>query len=368
MKIPNRLEQLVPRFWPLAVLLVLVTLSSLIGFLGAEVIQREVTLALIYLILVVSLSIFTGNSGVFSFGHISFMAIGAYATGLLTLTPTTKAILLTEAPKWIQDAHLASTPAILVGGAIAALFALLISIPLMRLSGIVATLATFAVLNVVFVVGDNWTQVTGGSAGLTGVPTETTVGRALIWALLAVVVAFIFQSSRTGLRLQASREDEVAARSIGTGVHTERRIAFVVSAFLTGVAGGLYAQFIGSFNAPAFYLTVTFLSVVMIVVGGIKSLAGAVLGTIFISFVSALLLRAERGVDVFGIVDIPGRPGVREVILAVIMLSILILRPSGITGGREITWPFGSRAILATRPKRPAAPDGNLEAPAEAKA
>jgi branched-chain amino acid transport system permease protein len=88
----------------------------------------------------------------------------------------------------------------------------------------------------------------------------------------------------------------------------------------------------------------------MLVVGGIKSLSGAVIGTIFISAVSALLLRAERGFDF--IIHVPGRPGLREVVLAVIMLTILILRPSGITAGREITWPFGRRAILLSRPKR----------------
>jgi branched-chain amino acid transport system permease protein len=142
----------------------------------------------------------------------------------------------------------------------------------------------------------------------------------------------------------------VASRAIGVGVHGERRIAFVVSAFFSGIAGGLFAQFIGSFNAPSFYLNITFLVVVMLVVGGIKSLSGAVIGTIFISAVSALLLRAERGFDF--IIHVPGRPGLREVVLAVIMLTILILRPSGITAGREITWPFGRRAILLSRPKR----------------
>ena len=356
----TRIQQLVLTAWPVAILMILIVLSSLVGVFGNEVLEREVILALIYGILVVSLSMFTGNSGVFSFGHISFMAIGAYTTGLLSLSVQSKQILLTELPSWLQEAHLASTPAMLLGGALAALFAFLISIPLMRLSGIVAALATFAVLNIVFVVSDNWTAVTGGSAGLSGVPIETTLGKALLWVLIATAVAYAFQMSRWGLRLRSSREDEIASRSIGVGVHGERRIAFVLSAFFCGIAGGLFAQFIGSFNAQSFYLTITFLVVVMLVVGGIKSLSGAVVGTIFISAVSALLLRAERGFDF--IIHVPARPGIREVVLAVIMLTVLILRPSGLTGGREITWPFGRRAILLSRPKRLAASQVEPEA------
>lgn len=351
MVVPDRLLRLLLTAWPALILLVLIAFGSLIGVFGGEVIEREVILALIYLILVVSLSMFTGNSGVFSFGHISFMAVGAYTTGLLTLPTLNKQFVLTELPHWIQTAHWADTPAILLGGALAAAFALLLSLPLMRLSGIVAALATFAVLNVVFVVCDNWTQITGGSAGLSGVPTNTSIGSALMWALITTAVAYAFQLSHWGLRLRASREDEIASRSVGVSVQAERRVAFVLSAFFTGIAGGLFAQFIGSFNADSFYLTITFLVVVMLVVGGIKSLSGAVVGTIFISMVSALLLRAERGFDVFGL-HVPERPGIREVVLAVIMLTILILRPTGITAGREITWPFGRRAIVLSRPRR----------------
>lgn len=335
---------------PCAILLLMIVLASLVGVFGSDVLEREVILAGIYLILTVSLSMFTGNSGVFSFGQISFMAVGAYTTGLLSLSVESKKILLTELPTFIQDAHLSSTPAILAGGLAAAFFAFLISIPLMRLSGIVAALATFAVLNIVFVVCDNLTAITGGSTGVSGVPVDTTLGKTLGWALIATVVAYVFQRSRSGLRLRASREDEIASRSIGVGVHAERRVAFVLSGFFTGVAGGLFAQFIGSFNASSFYLTITFLIVVMLVVGGIKSLAGAVVGSIFISFVSAVLLRAEQGIDVWSL-HVPARPGMREVVLAVIMLAVLILRPTGLTRGREITWPFGARAILASRPK-----------------
>jgi len=330
----TRAQALGTQIWPLVPLLGLVAACSLLAFVN-NVLEREVTLAMIYLILVVSLYTFTGNSGVASFGHISFMAIGAYTAGLLTISPLMKLAVMSQLPDFIERAHWGSAPAVLLGGLIAAVFAAIVSLPLMRLSGLAASLATFAVLNIVFIVSDNWTQVTNGSAGIADIPTATTALGATGWALLVICAAFAFQATRSGLRLRASREDDIAAQSIGITIVRERRVSFVLSAFIGGVGGGVFAQFIGSFNAQSFYLSLTFLTFVMLVVGGTRSLAGAVIGSLFISLVSALLVRVESGVSL-GLVEIPSRPGLREVALALIMLATLILRPTGITGGREI--------------------------------
>jgi branched-chain amino acid transport system permease protein len=121
-------------------------------------------------------------------------------------------------------------------------------------------------------------------------------------------------------------------------VRFERRVAWVVHAFIMGVGGGLYAQYLGSFNASFFYLALTFTTLAMLVVGGIKSLTGAVVGSLTISFVAEFLHRIEQGADV-GPLHIPARPGLREIGLAIIMLCILVLRPRGITNGRELPWP-----------------------------
>src|SRR5262245_56935580 len=105
-----------------------------------------------------------------------------------------------------------------------------------------------------------------------------------------------------------------------------------------GVGGALYAQYLGSFNASFIYLALTFTTLAMLVVGGMKSLSGAVIGSLTISFVAELLHRIEQGAD-FGLFHVPARPGLREVGLAVIMLLILILRPRGITDGHELPIP-----------------------------
>jgi branched-subunit amino acid ABC-type transport system permease component len=330
--------------WPLLVLVAVTSAVSLVTVaLGPDSLDRVVLAAVINLTVVVGLYMFTGISGVFSFGHASFMAIGAYAGAILVIPPETKKFVLPDLPGFLAGAHLDPFPATLSAGGLAAAAALILSLPLVRLSGLTAGLATFAVLSVVNIVARNWEQLTHGTAGVSGIPTTTTVWGALGWAIAAMAAAWAFQRSRIGLRLRASREDEAAARSIGVAVARERSIAFVLSAFFVGAAGALFGMFIGSFNPDAFFLNITFLMVVMLVIGGTSSLAGAVVGTIVISGVSELLRRIEGGVDV-GFVTLSGRAGLRDIGLALVMLAILIFRPRGLTAGREISWPFRSRS------------------------
>lgn len=334
------------RDWPLIVLMILTALVAQVQLLGGDVLGREVTSALVNMVLVIALYIFIGNSGVFSFGHMSFMAVGAYTTAILVIPPETKSFLLPDLPGFLAGAEVAALPATLLAGLAATVFAAIVALPLMRLSGLAAALATFAVLVIVFVVADNWTTFTGGSSGLANVPTTTSAGVALAWALIAMVAAYAFQGTRWGLKLRASREDEAAAWAVGVGVTLERTIAFVVSAFFAGIGGSLFAQFIGAFTAQAFFLNITFLTLVMLIVGGISSLAGAVVGTAFISALAAFLLRIEQGTDI-GPLHLQANRGLREIVLAVIMLLVLVLRPRGLVGGRELHWPFRPRSDRA---------------------
>ena len=297
-----------------------------------------VVVALMNLTLVVGLYVFVGNSGVFSFGSIGFASIGAYTAGLLVIPTDQKAILQPTCRSSSPHTQFGSVGATLMGGVVAAAVAVVFAIPLMRLSGLAAGLATFAMLVIIRTVANSWTAVTNGAAGLSGLPVTTSKNAALVWALIAIVVGFAFQSTGLGLRLRGSREDDVAARSLGVSVRMERRAAWIVHAFIMGIGGGLYGQYLGSFNASFFYLALTFTTLAMLVVGGMKSLTGAVIGSLAISFIAEFLHRIEQGADV-GPLHIPARPGLRELGLAIIMLAILILRPRGLTNGRELSWP-----------------------------
>jgi branched-subunit amino acid ABC-type transport system permease component len=339
----SRAAFLTETVWPLAALVALTCVVTLVVWtLGPDSLDRVVLGMVINMIVVVGLYTFVGLSGVFSFGHAAFMAIGAYTSAILVIPPERREFAVPDLPGFLANVELHPFPATLVAGGIAALVALVLSVPLARLSGLTAGLATFAVLVIVNVVAKNWQQLTHGTAGVSGIPTTTTVGEALAWAVVAMASAWGLQRSAVGLRLRASREQEPAARAIGIGVARERAIALSVSAFFAGVAGAQLAMFIGSINPDAFFLNITFLMVAMLVVGGVTSLAGAVVGTIAISTTAEVLRRLEGGVDL-GVVELPSRPGLREVGLALLMLAILVLRPNGLTGGRELAWPARGR-------------------------
>lgn len=322
--------------WVLALML-LVAGATWLGTLGPGSMDRIAVLGLVSLVLVVGLSIFVGNSGVLSFGHMSFAAIGAYTSALLTIPEARKRITIEGIPEFFASLQAGPVVAMIVGGLVAAAFALVLTPALMRMSGLTAGLATLALLLIVSNVAAAWEPVTGGTRGLSAIPVTAKAGEALGVALVAMLIAAIFQRTGSALRLRASREDEVAARAIGVRVPVERGTAWVLSAFVTGVGGALYTQVIGTLTPTLFFLDFTFLIVAMLVVGGQRSLTGAVIGTLLITVVAEVLRRAEDG-SLVGLVEIPEREGVRNVGLALVMLAILLWRPSGLTGGRELSW------------------------------
>lgn len=323
--------------WPVAAPLIPVLVITLLSAVGSAAQQRTVILMLVNVVLVVGLYIFVGNSGIISFGHVTFMAIGAYVSGLLTIPLITKNAMFPHLPGVIADAQLGTVPGTILPALLAGAVALVISIPIMRLAGLAASIATFALLLIANVVLGQ-----AGTSTFIGLPLDTTLGSSLGWAVVAVVIAGVFQNSRVGLRLKASRDDELAARAAGVSVERERRIAFVISAFVVGIGGALYGHLQGAFSPETFYLQATFLMVVMLVVGGINSLGGAVIGTVAVSIILEGLRRIEEGVNL-GVVNIPARPGLREVGLGILLLVILNFRPQGILGAREIAWPLRRR-------------------------
>ena len=229
---------------------------------------------------VVGLYVFAGNSGVFSFGNVGFMAIAAYVSALLTMAPGQKSVFLPDLPKLLAEQHWPAPAGALAGGASAAAIGALVGFPLMRLSGISASIATFSILVVVYVGLGNWTSVTGGQNSLMGLPNYVGLWTATIWAAVAIAIAFAYQESRGGLLLRASREDEVAARAAGVDIVRHRWIAFTLSAFLSGVSGVLLAHFLGTVRVETYYLDLTFLIIAMLVIGGAGSLTGAVVGAL----------------------------------------------------------------------------------------
>lgn len=344
---------------PLVLVGALALVVCLTTAFGGLQLQLTVTEMLIRVAIVVGIYIFCGTSGVLSFGHIGFLCIGAYAAGWATTDPQWKQMMLTGLPSLLQDHRYPMPVAVLFGGLVAALAALVFGLPIMRLTGIAASIATFSFLVIVQSVYASWDSVTGGTGSITGVPTVIGPWSALLFAAAAIAIAYPFQTSGSGLMLRASREDEVAAAASAIAIPRLRLAAFVLSGFLVGAAGGVHAHFVGILTTDAFYLDLTFITIAMLIVGGIGSLTGAVLGVAFLTLVIDLFRRAEAGIAVGGaVVAFP--PGVQEIALGVIMALTLVFRPEGIMGGREAPFPFrAGRRGSAPGTERSAPPCGS---------
>ena len=343
-----RPARLLERILPGLVLLVLLGALLLVAeFVAGEYIRRIVIGIGINVILVVALNLSSGFTGVFSLGHIGFMAIGAYAASVLTLPVNLKAVNLPALPGWLGGVALPFLPATLIGGVVAMLVAFAVGISLMRLKGAYVSVATLGFMVIVQVILVNWDQVTRGARTFAGVPPHTSVWNVWIWGALTVYLVWRIGRSPFGRDMMASRDNEIAARSLGISVVRSRLLAFCMSAFLTGVAGSLWAHFITSFSPKSFYFTQAFSVITMLVIGGLGSVSGSVIGVFLITIVSELLRNGERGLAI-GRLRIPPIYGASQVLLAVIFVLIIVFRPQGLMGGKEID---GRRLVRRVLPR-----------------
>jgi len=315
------------------VLLVLV--AALLGGVASSSTEVYFINALVGVSIVVALYAFVGNSGVLSFGHISFVAVGAWAAGVLSVPRAEKPAIMQYLFPFLRDHTVGNISSLAIAAGVGGVYALLVGLPLMRLSGLTAGIATFGVLEITHNVLRYYEKIGPGSNAFSSVPETTGLWQAAIGAVAAVVVVFAYQSSRFGRLLRATREDAAAARAVGVSVYRQRLVSFTLSGALAGFAGGLYVHLL-PITTETVYLDLTFITLAMLVIGGMTSLWGAVVGALAVSGLDSLLAQAENGLDVGGLmVDLPA--GTRLVVVGTLMAAVLILRPSGITGGRELS-------------------------------
>ena len=292
--------------------------------------------------LVLGLQMFMGNSGILNWTYVGFVGIGAFAASICSTPSLVKSMGVPNMYPALVDIQMPVLPALLVGGLVAAAIAAIIAWPLMRLSDAVGVITLFATLIVIHVVMTQWDNVTNGPRTFFGVPLYTTLWIAVIAACGTLVVAHLFRESSLGLRLRASRDDRHAAKAIGINVVAVRYFSFVASSFIAGLGGGLWAHYITSFSPKSFYITEAFLLVTMLVVGGSGSISGAVTGTAIVTVMRELLRQLEGWLNNSGVITFEVY-GLTEVAVAILLIVILIWRPEGIVGGREIRLPFARR-------------------------
>lgn len=291
----------------------------------------------IFMILTVSLNLSNGFTGVFSLGQIGFMALGAYVSALLTLPLREKAEYLPRLPAWLAQLHfdffigpfpLGFLLATLIAAVLVSLVALLVGLVLMRLSGHFVAVATLGFLVIVRVILFNADDFTRGSRTFSNVTAYTDLWWVWVWAVVTIYIVWRIKFSSFGRTMFAQREDRVAAQAIGVAIMPPRLLAFVVSAFFTAIAGSLYAHFITSFSPTVFYFDLTFRVVTMLVLGGMGSVSGSILGVVLVIALAEILRRIE---------DINQLYGLSGVVLAVIFILIIIFRREGLLGSREIS-------------------------------
>ncbi|MEN2974527.1 MAG: branched-chain amino acid ABC transporter permease [Candidatus Caldarchaeales archaeon] len=284
----------------------------------------------VFIIATLSLNLTNGYAGLFSLGHAGFMAVGGYISTILSFPVSRKRLLLSDLPSPLIDLEIPFTVSVIIGGLASAVLALLVGLPVLRLRGHYLAVATLGMMVIITALTTNLIQFTRGPLGINGIPPYADSYTIYGWVLITVFFIHRIINSRYGRSLKAIREDELAASSIGINVTLMKLMSFVVGGFFAGIAGALYAHLLTAIVPWTFSFTLTFDIVIMLIVGGLGSISGSILGATAITLLKQTLKPIEESMRVYGIV---------QLILSVILILTVIKRSEGILGNREISFP-----------------------------
>jgi branched-chain amino acid transport system permease protein len=323
---------------PVATLVLLAALNAWLPHAVNPYVFQVLILIGINIILAVSLNLVNGFTGQFSIGHAGFMAVGAYTSAMFSLSVGQKVVtsmLAAHVPAAVGQGAMLLV-ALLLGGLVAALFGWLVGLPSLRLRGDYLAIVTLGFGEIIRVLILNIDAV-GGARGLPGIPHWAD----FFWVFLGVAVVLALARnlahSTHGRALFAIRDDEIAAEALGVDTTQYKVIAFVLGAFFAGVAGGLFAHYLSYLNPGTFTFLKSIEVIAMVVLGGMGSLSGSVLA----ATVLTLLPEVLRPVKDY-----------RMVIYSLLLIVLMITRPQGLLGTRELSW---SRLFGAARGR----PQGN---------
>lgn len=314
---------------------VLIAIGVATSYFGSRYQLRLVYGAYVNLLVVLGLQVFMGNARVTNLSHSAFMGIGAYAAAICVTPENVKAISLTDAPWGLNAFALDPVSSALIAIVLTGFIAFLVGLIIVRLSGIGATIVSLAVLVIVHSLFLYRTDIFKGNQAFFGIPQVFTLTSVVILAVLVVFATRMFRESQWGIALRASADDEVGASAMGVDIHRLRLIAWVFSGVLLALAGISYAYFLGTISARPFFFNHVFLTLAMLILGGMRTVTGAVLGTFLISFGLEWVRWLETGPGVLGI-DLPEVLGLSGVALGAVIVLTMALRPGGIMGDLEI--------------------------------
>ncbi len=309
--------------WAAGSIAALLALSAALPRLFNPYIVQVVMLCGINVVLAVSLNLINGFTGQFSIGHAGFMAIGGYGSAMITMH---------AGRQWAAALGAAGIPAglsqagpllvaLVGGGLLAAVAGYLVGLPSLRLRGDYLAIVTLGFGEIIRVLILNIDAV-GGARGLPGIPGWASFFWVGAGVLAVVMVARHLALSTHGRALFAIRDDEIAAEALGVDTTRYKVLAFVIGAFFAGVAGGLFAHYLSYLNPNSFTFLKSIEVIAMVVLGGMGSISGSVLAAILLTLLPEVL----RPVKDY-----------RMVMYSLMLIVLMITRPQGLLGSRELS-------------------------------
>ncbi len=302
--------------------------------------RRVINLCLIYAIIGLSMNLTNGFAGQFSLGQAGFMAIGAYTVGIFTVPVELRANVFYAVPMnpMIADIQLPLWAALILGGLLAAAVAWIIGTPVLRLRGDYLAIATLGFSEIIRIVITNASSFTNGALGIKDIPTINDVRYIFLFTAITFVLVTCLVNSSYGRAFKAIREDEIAAEAMGINLFHHKNMAFMLSAFFAGIGGGLYATLLGTVDPKNFLFTLTYNFLLIIVLGGMGSITGSMLGAIIVTSGLEFLRIFDEPLALFGM-NIPlFRPGLRMVVFSILLMVCVLFWRKGIMGTEEFTW------------------------------
>ena len=314
----------------------------------------------IYIILALSLNLINGFTGLFSLGHSGFMAIGAYVSALLTMSPAQKELnfFMTPIVPILARVELPFIPALIIAGAAAALAGFLIGTPVLRLRDDYLAIATLGFSEIIRVVITNLQPVTNGALGLKGLPKFSTT--LMIWAVAVIAIVFMTALIRSafGRSCRAVRDNEIAAQAMGIPVARIKITSFTISSFIAGAGGALLGHLMTTIDPKMFTFNLTYNILLIVVLGGIGSITGSVIAAIGVTIAMEALRFLDGSLN-FIFFRTQGLPGLRMVVFSILLLLVVIYRQQGLMGKQEFSWDLVCdslfkrlKALLPLRKKR----------------
>ena len=324
---------------------VIVVALILVGTVASptSMLYKVLQMGAIYALLAVTMNLLNGFTGLFSLGQAGFMTLGAYTFAVLTIPVNSKAgvYYLFGVTDVLKNVELPWFVALIIAGAVSALFAFLIGMPMLRLKSDYFAIATLGFAEVVRIVvaSKPMNRITNGSMGLTKIPGFSNFFVPFIVSGICIAIIALIMRSTYGRAFKAVRDDEIAAESMGINLSKTKLLSFVISSFFAGIGGALMTMFTGAVSSTTFTIAITYFILLIVVIGGMSSITGSVISAFIVISAREWWLRFLDQETYIGSFKVPLlRTGFRMVVFSVILMVVVLFFKNGLMGNRELSW------------------------------